>query len=134
MANLIRVFIIDDHEEVRRALVARLRSSPEIEIVGDSGSAEDGLEKTKTLQPDVLLIETKRADGRGIEIVDAINQSGLKTQVIVLTSYTSEWERLTMYHSGAARYLLKDIDSAQLIDEIRTVVKQGSESAVQPNQ
>lgn len=134
MAQPVRVLIIDDHDEVRRALVARLKSISEIEVVGDAREADDGLEKVKALKPDVVLIEPKRNDGRGIEIVNAINQSGSRTQVIVLTSYTSEWERLTMYHTGAARYLLKDIDSAQLIEEIRTVTKQPSEATTQHTQ
>ncbi|MBM4422531.1 MAG: response regulator transcription factor [Chloroflexi bacterium] len=132
MNGPLRVYIIDCHDEVRRALAARLKTSPDIAVVGDTGDADEGLQKTTTLQPDILLVETKRSDGRGLEIVKAIAQSELKTKVIVLTSYASEWERVTMAHSGAARYLLKDIASAQLIEEIRAVMRQEPETMAPP--
>ena len=122
MAGPIRVFIMDDHADVRQALAARLGSAPEMVVVGDTGEAEAGLEKIKTLRPDVALIETKRADGRGLEIVNWIALSGVGTRVIVLTSYPSEWERWAAHRAGADCYLLKDIGSPALIDRIRSVV------------
>jgi two-component system response regulator DevR len=119
MTSPLRIFIIDDHDDVRRALTAHLNSAPGMVVVGDTAEAEDGLLKARTLRPDVVLVETKRADGRGLEIVSWIAQSGIGARVIVLTSYPSEWERWAAHRAGAARYLLKDIGSPLLIDQIR---------------
>jgi DNA-binding NarL/FixJ family response regulator len=122
MAGPLRILIVDDHDDVRRALTARLNSAPGMTVVGDTADAEDGLLKARTLRPDVVVVETKRADGRGLEIVSWIAQSGLEARVIVLTSYPSEWERWAAHRAGAARYLLKDIGSPLLIDHIRSAV------------
>jgi DNA-binding NarL/FixJ family response regulator len=120
MSGLLRILIIDDHDDVRHALTARLSSAPGMAVVGETADAEDGLLKTRTLRPDVVVVETKRADGRGLEIVSWIAQSGIGARVIVLTSYPSEWERWAAHRAGAARYLLKDIASPLLIEHIRS--------------
>ena len=119
MSAPLRILLIDDHDDVRRALMARLNSAPGMTVVGETADAEDGLLKTRTLRPDVVVVETKRTDGRGLEIVSWIAQSGIGTRVIVLTSYPSEWERWAAHRAGAARYLLKDIASPLLIEHIR---------------
>ncbi len=120
MSGPLRILIIDDHDDVRHALTARLSSAPGMAVVGETADAEDGLLKTRTLRPDVVVVETKRADGRGLEIVSWIAQSGIGARVIVLTSYPSEWERWAAHRAGAARYLLKDIASPLLIEHIRS--------------
>lgn len=120
MSGPLRILIIDDHDDVRRALTARLSSAPGMAVIGETADAEDGLLKTRTLRPDVVVVETKRMDGRGLEIVSWIAQSGIGARVIVLTSYPSEWERWAAHRAGAARYLLKDIASPLLIEHIRS--------------
>jgi DNA-binding NarL/FixJ family response regulator len=119
MTAPIKVFIIDDHVEVRQALKTRLSSAPDMQVVGDTGEADDALRQLRALHADIVLIESKRADGRGLEIINWIAQSRLAGPVIVLTSYPSEWERWAAHRAGAAHYLLKDIDSPCLIDQIR---------------
>jgi len=125
MSDPLRVFIIDDHDAVRRALAARLNAEPGVCVVGEAADAEDGLLQVRSLRPDVALVETKRADGRGLEIVSWIAQSGIGARVVVLTSYPSEWERWAAHRAGAARYLLKDIGSPLLIDQIRGAATPG---------
>ncbi|HLE27836.1 MAG TPA: response regulator transcription factor [Anaerolineales bacterium] len=120
--NPIKVYLIDDHDAVRQALMARLRTTPGILVVGETGEAEAGLLGVKALRPEVVIIETKRADGRGLEIVSWIAQSGLGAKIVVLTSYPSEWERWAAHRAGAALYLLKDIGSPQLVEQVRSVV------------
>lgn len=118
MQGPVRVFIIDDHDDVRRALVMRLKASPSIEVIGDSGEADAALLQVQAQQPQVVLVETKRADGRGLEIVSWLALSGLGTRVFVLTSYPSQWERWAVRRAGAEHYFLKEIDTAQLIEQI----------------
>ncbi len=120
--NPLKVYLIDDHPAVRQALRERLCSAQGILVVGETGEAEAGLLAVRTLRPDVVIVETKRADGRGLEIVSWIAQSGLGAKVVVLTSYPSEWERWAAHRAGASLYLLKDIDSPQLVEQVRSVL------------
>ncbi len=119
MSGTIRVLIVDDHAEVREALKYRLGSAPDMAVVGDVAEAEAAIAMTRNLRPDVVLIESKRADGRGLELINWIAESGLGSVVVVLTSYPSEWERWAAHRAGAVNYLLKEIDSSLLIERIR---------------
>jgi DNA-binding NarL/FixJ family response regulator len=119
--DAVRVFILDDHDDVRHALAASLGSLPGLEVVGEAAEAEDGLRLITRLRPDVVLVETKRSDGRGLEIVSLIAQGGHGPCVIVLTSYLSEWEHWAVRRAGAIGYFLKEIGSPQLIACIRRV-------------
>ncbi len=122
MKNPIRVLIVDDHVEVRQALAACLNAAPQIEVVGAAGEADEALHQTEALRPDVVIVETKRSDGRGMELIHGLTRGGLAAQVIVLTSYLILWEQWAALSAGAARYLLKDIDCAHLIAQILAVV------------
>lgn len=124
MQRPVRVFIIDDHDDVRQALAMRLRASAAIDVIGESGEAEASLIQVQAQRPQVVLVETKRADGRGLEIVSWLALSGLELRVFVLTSYPSEWERWAVHRAGAQHYFLKEIDTAQLIEQIQCAAAQ----------
>ena len=113
-----RLLIIDEHKAVRQALVSRLQQTGELEVIGSTGSNKEGVLQVEALRPNVVLLETKRSDGTGLETCRRIARSHPDTAVIVLTSYDDEEERQAAYMAGATRYLLKDIDSAQLLREI----------------
>jgi DNA-binding NarL/FixJ family response regulator len=113
-----RLLIIDEHRAVRQALVSRLQQTGKLEVVGSTGSAKEGLLQVEALRPNIVLLETKRSDGTGLETCRRIARSHPPTTVIVLTSYDDEDERQAAYMAGATRYLLKDIDSSQLVSEI----------------
>jgi len=113
-----RLLIIDEHKAVRQALVSRLQQTGQLEVVGSTGSSEEGLLQVEALRPNIVLLETKRSDGTGLETCRRIARSHPSTQVIVLTSYDDEDERQAAYMAGASRYLLKELDSAQLMREI----------------
>ncbi|HET90645.1 MAG TPA: response regulator transcription factor [Chloroflexi bacterium] len=118
-----RLFIIDDHDTVREALEARLQATSEVDIVGCTGCWETGLQETERLKPDVVLLETKRADGQGLEALRCLTQHCPTTSVVVLTSYPDTQERLQAQRIGAVRYILKDIDTPQLVREIQASVR-----------
>jgi DNA-binding NarL/FixJ family response regulator len=99
-------------------LVSRLQQTSELEVVGSTGSSKEGLLQVEVLRPYVVLLETKRSDGTGLDTCRRIARSHTDTRVIVLPSYEDEEERQTAYMAGAARYILKEIDSAQLMREI----------------
>jgi DNA-binding NarL/FixJ family response regulator len=119
----IRLFIVDKNSKVRQALEARLSSSSLIEVVGTARSAAEGIRRYPELKPDVMLIDARTA-GRPKDIADVVAElSQQGPSVIVLTGYSTETEKEAALDSGAAKYLLKDIDSAALISEIESLGK-----------
>ncbi|MCS6910777.1 MAG: response regulator transcription factor [Anaerolineales bacterium] len=122
MPQVIRVLILDDHAEVRQALRQRLGYAPDIHVVGDVGDAEQALATVSSLKPDVVLMESKRSDGRGLELIHWIARNYPVSLIIVLTSYPTEWECWAARRAGARQYLLKDIGSVELVEHIRQAV------------
>ena len=124
----IRVMIIDEHLAVRRALATRLSSFPNIEVVAAARDCQEGMEQAKINEPNVVLMELKGRNNhqpRAIkEMSTALPEHPLG--VIVLTSYADDEEQQAAFEAGAQRYLLKQIDTAKLIDEIEAVARETS--------
>jgi len=118
-----RLLIIDDHDFVREALEARLSEAAGLEVVGCTGCWRTGLRDAVKLKPDVVLLETKRADGQGLEALRRLAERCPHTNVVVLTSYPDEEEQTQAHRIGAQSYILKDIDTPQLVREIRAAVR-----------
>ena len=117
--NRTRLLIIEGHEAVRLALVARLATSADVEVVGSTGDPQEGLEQALTLHPDVILVELKGANGGGMALMRRLAEADMMSRVIVLTSYPDDEERRLALAAGARHYLLKDLDSQRLIETIR---------------
>jgi two-component system, NarL family, response regulator DevR len=119
----IRVQIIDEHPAVCKALAARLSAVSTIEVVGAQSALVDGLESIGTARPDVVLLELKWKADEDAAPIAAIGRllACSPVAVIVLTSFVDEAERNRALQAGARRYLLKDIDTMRLIDEIEAV-------------
>jgi DNA-binding NarL/FixJ family response regulator len=116
-----RLLIIDDHDNVRQALRARLSALPDVEVIGCTGCWETGLREALTLEPDVVLLETKRVDGEGMEALACLAGQCASSDIVVLTSYPDPEEWAEARSQGAVGYLLKDIDTGQLVREIQSV-------------
>lgn len=114
-----RLLIIDDHDAVREALETRLRAASEVEIVGCTGCWKTGLREAMRLKPAVVLLELKRSDKQGLDALRALTRECPHTSVVVLTSYPDAEEQAEALRLGAARYLLKEIDTPQLVREIQ---------------
>ncbi len=124
MSRTIDVLIVDEHPAVRQALTLRLNAAPDVRVLNALGDVDAALDYARDHQPQVVLLETKRADGRGLEALDRLVQqarSRWPLSVVVLTSYPSEWERWAVERAGVVTYLLKDISSTQLLEHIRLV-------------
>jgi DNA-binding NarL/FixJ family response regulator len=119
-----RVLIIDDHERVRAALLAKLERDGDLEVTGTAASSDRDLEEALRFEPDVVLLDVKRGDGGGIEICRKIVRERPSTRVLVLTSYPDEREKGETQAMGAVGYLLKDLDLQELLQQIK--VPQGS--------
>ena len=118
-----RLLIIDDHDVVREALEARLCDAAELEVVGCTGCWRTGLRDAVRLKPDVVLLETKRADGQGLTALKRLTEECPWTSTIVLTSYLDAEEQREAQRIGAKCYVLKDIDTPQLVQEIQAAVR-----------
>lgn len=129
IVNTIRLFIIEKNSKVRQALQARLSSSSHIEVVGTARGAAEGIRSYAELEPDVILLDAKTA-GRPKHVADVVSDlTKHGSNVIVLTSYSFDAEREAAMDSGAAQYLLKDIDSEALIRAIEALGNPSAQKA-----
>ncbi len=126
----IKVLIVDEYLVVRRALATRLSAYPHIDVISTADDFDQGLRKAGALQPDVILMELKGTSSRTGDPVSEMRQAiaGHPAGIIVLTSYAEDYEREAALAAGASRYLLKQIDSARLIDEIEAVAAEVSKT------
>ncbi len=123
MATGTRLLIIDDHHKVRGELVSKLEKTPDMEIVAQSGDANEAVKLASDLQPDVVLLDVKMANRNGLQTCQRIAQAAPKASILVLTSYPDEEEKSGAFQAGARGYVLKDIDSEGLIRRIRTLLQ-----------
>ena len=118
-----RLYISDEHPTVRSALAERLSRDSTLTVIGQSGDAETMLCEVRKNKPDVVLVEVKRTDGLGLEIIRQIANMPNPPCLIVLTSYASRWEEDAACRAGATAYLLKDIDTGELIRHIHQLIE-----------
>ncbi len=117
----IRVFLLDDHEMVRRGLRDLFDSHNDIEIVGESGSATDAEARIPALRPDVALLDGRLPDGSGVEVCRAIRSVNPAIKAIILTSYDDDEALFAAIMAGASGYVLKQIIGIDLVDVVRKV-------------
>ena len=128
MAGKIRVMIVDDHERVRRELVASLARCETVEVVGATGCAEEAARWLAERHPDVVLLDVKRDDGGGLDLCRRLTSNGYGCAVVILTSYLSREEWREAREAGATDYLFKQIDSKALLAKISEAVQLASGS------
>ncbi len=114
-----RIFLIDEHRPSREMLARRLASCPEMEVVGNTDDAEDGLRQVSQLRPDLVLLDVKMKNADGMGVCRRACSSSNWVKVAVLTSYSDPEERRQAYLAGASGYLHKDIDTPKLAQWIR---------------
>ncbi|MFC4145200.1 response regulator [Micromonospora mangrovi] len=118
---MIRVFLLDDHEVVRRGLADLLTSSGDIEVVGESGSAQEAARRIPALRPDVAILDARLPDGNGIDVCRDIRAVDSSIKGLILTSYEDDEALFAAIMAGAAGYVLKQIRGTDLVDAVRRV-------------
>ena len=113
----IRVFLLDDHEIVRRGLRELLESTEDIEVVGESASAREAARRIPSLRPDVAIFDARLQDGSGIDACREVRSVDPTIKGLILTSYDDEHALTTAVLAGASAFVLKDIRSNGLIDD-----------------
>ncbi|KAB1912141.1 response regulator transcription factor [Micromonospora sp. AMSO31t] len=118
---MIRVFLLDDHEVVRRGLADLLQSSGDIEVVGESGSAQEASRRIPAVRPDVAILDARLPDGNGIDVCRDIRAVDSSIKGLILTSYEDDEALFAAIMAGAAGYVLKQIRGTDLVDAVRRV-------------
>ncbi|MFC5676676.1 response regulator [Aeromicrobium endophyticum] len=117
----IRLFLLDDHEVVRRGLKDLLDQEDDIEVVGESGLAHDAAARIPTIKPDVAVLDARLPDGSGIEVCRDVRSLDPSIAVIILTSYDDDDALFAAIMAGAAGYVLKQVRGTDLVDAVRRV-------------
>ena len=117
----IKVFLLDDHEVVRRGLRELLEVEDDIEVVGESGSAAEATRRIPALRPDVAVLDGRLPDGSGIDVCRDIRSVDPNVHALILTSYDEDAALFAAIMAGASGYVLKDIRGTDLVDAIRRV-------------
>ncbi|MDX3077777.1 response regulator [Streptomyces sp. NPDC088354] len=117
----IRVFLVDDHEVVRRGLHDLLDAEPDIEVVGEAGSVDHALARGPALRPDVAVLDVRLPDGDGIAVCRELRSRLPGLACLMLTSFDDDDALLDAIMAGAAGYVLKQIKGADLMSAVRTV-------------
>ena len=115
----IKILICDDQSLFREALRTLLSAFPDLEVVGEASNGEEALRSTLTLSPDIVLMDLRMPIMDGVEATRRLNQLGLMTRVIVLTTFDDDETVFEGLRAGAVGYLLKDVSSEKLVEAIK---------------
>ncbi|MFI6691119.1 response regulator [Streptomyces sp. NPDC050433] len=129
-SNPIRVFLLDDHEVVRRGVTDLLDAEPDIEVVGDTSTAAHTLARSPALRPDVAVLDVRIPDGDGITVCRELRSLMPGLACLMLTSFDDDDALLDAIMAGAAGYVLKEINGSDLVAAVRTVAS--GESMLDP--
>ncbi|OCB11560.1 DNA-binding response regulator [Mycolicibacterium porcinum] len=118
---MIRVFLVDDHEVVRRGLIDLLSADPELDVIGEADSVAQALARVPVLAPDVAVLDVRLPDGNGIELCRELLSRMPDLRCLMLTSFTSDEAMLDAILAGASGYVVKDIKGMELARAIKDV-------------
>ena len=116
-----RVFLLDDHEVVRRGVRDLLEGSGDIEVVGEAGTAEEALGRIASARADVALLDMRLPDGNGVEVCREIRSRHSEIACLILTSFADDEALFDAIMAGAAGYLLKQVKGTDLVDAVHRV-------------
>ena len=126
----IRVFLLDDHEVVRRGLADLLQAEGDIEVIGESGLAVEASHRIPALRPDVMILDARLPDGNGIDVCRDVRAVDPTIKGLILTSYEDDEALFAAIMAGASGYVLKQIRGTDLVDAVRRVA--GGQSLLDP--
>jgi two-component system, NarL family, response regulator DevR len=130
-AAAIRVFLLDDHEVVRRGVRELLEAEDDMTVVGEAGTAEQALARVAPTKPQVALLDVRLPDGNGVEVCRDIRSRHPQVACIMLTSFSDDEALVQAVVAGASGYLLKQIRGVDIVDAVRRVAR--GESLLDPS-
>lgn len=126
----VRVFLLDDHEVVRRGLRELLESEADLAVVGEAGTAEEALARIPATKPRVAVLDVRLPDGNGIEVCREIRSRHPEISCLMLTSFADDEAMFSAIMAGAAGFVLKQVRGAELVESVRRVAQ--GESLLDP--
>jgi DNA-binding NarL/FixJ family response regulator len=120
-ASRIKVFLLDDHEIVRRGIKDLLEAEGDIEVIGESGLAQEAARRIPALRPDVAILDGRLPDGSGIDVCREIRSRDPQIKALILTSYDDDDALFSAIMAGAAGYILKQVRGTDLLETVRRV-------------
>ncbi|KDO04805.1 response regulator transcription factor [Amycolatopsis mediterranei] len=118
---MLRVFLVDDHEVVRRGVADLLDEDEHLTVIGQAGSVSQALARIPALNPDVAVLDVRLPDGNGIELARELRSKLPELKCLMLTSYTDEQAMLDAVMAGASGFVIKDIKGMDLVSAVREV-------------
>src|SRR6478735_11004609 len=115
----VRVFLVDDHEVVRRGVADLLGMEADLEVVGVAGTAAQALARVPALEPDVVVLDVRLPDGDGVTVCRDIRSTLPDTRILMLTSYSDDEALYGAVMAGASGYILKQIHGTDLVGAVR---------------
>ena len=126
----VRVFLLDDHEVVRRGLRELLEAEEDMTVAGEAGTAEEAYRRIPATTPDVAVLDVRLPDGDGVEVCREIRSKHPEIACLMLTSFADDEALFSAIMAGAAGYVLKQVRGTDLVDGIRRVA--AGESLLDP--
>lgn len=120
---MVRIAVIDDHDIVRKGLIAYLETEDGFDIIGQASNGRDGIKLVLTEKPDVVLMDLIMEDGTGIEATKEIITAGSVAKIIILTSFYDDEQVFPALEAGAFSYMLKTSTAEQIAEAIRKAAK-----------
>ena len=120
-AKPIRVYLLDDHEIVRRGIKDLLEAEGDIVVVGESGLAQEAARRIPALRPDVAILDGRLPDGSGIDVCREVRSRSPEIAALILTSFDDDDALFSAIMAGAAGYLLKQVGGTAFVDAVRRV-------------
>ncbi|MFJ7912338.1 response regulator [Kitasatospora sp. NPDC096204] len=117
----VRVFLLDDHEVVRRGVRDLLEAEPDLEVVGEAGTCAQALARVPALRPDVAVLDVRLPDGDGVSVCRELRDRVPGLACLMLTSFDDDDALLDAIMAGAAGYVLKQVKGTELVGAVRTV-------------
>lgn len=117
----VRVFLLDDHEVVRRGVRDLLEAEPDLEVVGEAGTCAQALARVPALRPQVAVLDVRLPDGDGVTVCRQLRDRMPELVCLMLTSFDDDDALLDAIMAGAAGYVLKQVKGADLVNAVRTV-------------
>jgi two-component system response regulator DevR len=118
-----RIFVLDDHELVRRGLIDLMASTKDLVVVGEAATADAALRRIPAVQPDIALLDERLPDGSGIAVCREIRSSHPNIRCLILTSFDDDEALYAAVMAGASGYLLKEMVGSTLLEDIRQVAR-----------
>ncbi|WP_207455802.1 response regulator [Herbiconiux sp. SYSU D00978] len=115
------VFLVDDHEIVRRGLADLIDAEADLEVIGEAGTAKQALSRISATTPDVAVLDVQLPDGSGIDVCRDIRSTHPEVKCLILTAYDDDRATYAAVLAGASGYVLKNIRGQGLLDSIRAV-------------